>query len=86
MRQCLGDQSLFRTKKIQEHSEAGINGRCQWPQRKTGKAIAQDIVSDFVEQLCSAIEHWTLYHLETIVSYIERRGVWYTDKVVVGQR
>jgi hypothetical protein len=50
MRQCLRDQSLLGAKKIEKHSGTRINGRRQRSQREISKAIAQDIVSDFVEQ------------------------------------
>jgi hypothetical protein len=52
---CLRDQSLLGAKKIQEHSGTRINGRRQWSQREIGKAIAQDVVSYFIEQLHSTI-------------------------------
>jgi hypothetical protein len=74
MRQCLRDQSLLGAKKIEEHSGARTNGRRQWSQREIGKAIAQNVISDSVEQLRSTIWHWSLFHVETIVSYAERFG------------
>jgi len=55
MRQCLGDQSLLGVKKIEKHSRARTNCRRQWSQREVGKAIAQDVVSDFIEQFRSTI-------------------------------
>jgi hypothetical protein len=55
MRQCLRYQSLLGAKKIEEHSGTRINGLRQWSQREIGKAIAQDVVSDFIEQFRSTI-------------------------------
>jgi hypothetical protein len=55
MRQCLRYQSLLGAKKIQEHSGTRINGPRQWSQREIGKAIAQDVVNDFIEQFRSTI-------------------------------
>jgi hypothetical protein len=55
MRQCLRYQSFLGAKKIQEHSGTRINGRRQRSQREIGKAIVQDVVSDFIEQLRSTI-------------------------------
>jgi hypothetical protein len=44
-----------QAEKIEEHSEARINSRRQRSQREIGKAIAQDVVSDFIEQFRSTI-------------------------------
>jgi hypothetical protein len=81
MRQRVRDQSLLGAKKIEEHSGARINRRRQWSQREIGKAVAQDVFSDFVEQLCLTIWHGSLFRLEMIVFHI----AWITERAVAGR-
>jgi hypothetical protein len=80
MRQCIRDQSLLGVKKIKEHSWARINGRRQWSQRKISKAIAQDVVGDFVKQLRPAISHRNLFRVDMIVLHIS----WIAERATSG--